>query len=201
MAQLIEETVSPWVCLSFFGHCQGVIESCSCTHNFLLTDGQFFRLAYMFLTLMSVMIRVPTRIKLLIHSYDEGKAVSTDNLLCRNFGLDFSKGITVLESSRTTCPLLIVACSICFAVGVDHHGVPIACRYDPGLHLDGDEPWNGYILGWLDAKSAVFGVSPSVQLSVAGYSQVEVSSWSHTHHPFALELLHSCRGCEFLAVE
>jgi hypothetical protein len=101
----------------------------------------------MFLTLMSVMIRVSTRVQLLIDSDDERKTVSTYNFLSREFSLDFGKCITVLEGPSSTCALLIVAGSICLVVRVDHHRMPIACRYDPGLHLDGDEPGNGYILG------------------------------------------------------
>ena len=121
MSELIEDTVTPRVSLPFFSYRQRVIEASRRSHDFLLANNQFFRLVNMFLTLMSVMIRVSTRVKLLIDCNDQRKAVSTDNFLCCDFSLDFSKGITVLEGPSSTSSLFIVACSICFVVGINHH--------------------------------------------------------------------------------
>ena len=162
VAKLIENAISPRVSLTLLSNCQRVIKSCSCIHYFLFTYCQFFGFVQMFFNFVAVMVWMPTGVELIIHCNDQRKAVTAGDVSCRNLCFNLCETITVLEISSTTCTLLVMTSSINLLVWIDHHRMPVACRYDLCLHFDGNQSWNRYVLTRLYAKSAVFGVSPAV---------------------------------------
>ena len=201
VAELIKYSISPRVSLTLLSNCQSMIKSGSCIHYFLFTYCQFFWFVQMFFNFVAVMVWMPTRVKFIIHCNDQRKAVTTCDVPCRNFCLNFCEAITILEISSTTCPLLVMTSSIHLLVWIDHHRMPVACRYYLGLHFDGNQSWNRYVLAWLYAESAVFGVSPAVHLPVTWNSQIKIATRYHIYDVFTLKLFYLCRDSKLFPVE
>lgn len=66
----------------------------------------------MFFDLMAVMIRMSTGIQLLVYCYNQGEAISTDDILSCNLSLHLSKSITVLKIASSASALLVMSRSI-----------------------------------------------------------------------------------------